>query len=95
MAWAPSSQLLHLCLCEPLSYLTPLSPCLNFFSDTLNILVVLLMDVLMPSLVFMRYMRAAARVLTDAGKFTLAAGLGSMHKMVQPSGASFLTCLMW
>ena len=43
----------------------------------------------------MRYMRAAARVLTDVGKFTLAVGLSSMHKMVQPSGASLLTCLMW
>ena len=29
------------------------------------------------------------------GKFTLAAGLSSMHKMVQPSGVSLLTCLMW
>ena len=54
-----------------------------------------LIDVSMPSLVFMRYMRAAARVLTDAGKFMLAVGFSSMHKMVRPSGASLLTCLMW
>ena len=40
------------------------------------------MNVSMPSSVFMRYTMAAARVLTDVGKFMLAVGLSSMHKIV-------------
>ena len=84
----------HLFLWEPLWYFTPLSPCLSFFSGTEYVFAVLVIEVSMPTSVFMRYATAAATICTGMARFLHAAGLGSIHMREWLSDGSRLTCLM-